>query len=68
MRVKEIKQNIEFQVDALFQAGYDLGWNQLIAELDEMSNREWNIGNRVTAEIIRKVINQLQEGDNDIQA
>lgn len=68
MRVKEIKQNIEFQVDALFQAGYDLGWNQLIAELDEMSNREWNIGNRVTAEVIRKVINQLQEGGNDIQA
>jgi hypothetical protein len=68
MRVKEIKQNIEFQVDALFQAGYDLGWNQLIAELDEISNREWNIGNRVTAEVIRKVINQLQEGDNDIQA
>ena len=68
MRVKEIKQNIEFQVDALFQAGYDLGWNQLIAELDEMSNREWNIGNRVTAEIIRKVIKQLEEGVNDIQA
>lgn len=68
MRVKEIKQNIEFQVDALFQAGYDLGWNQLIVELDELSNREWNIGNRVTAEVIRKVINQLQEGDNDIQA
>lgn len=68
MRVKEIKQNIEFQVDALFQAGYDLGWNQLIAELDEMSNREWNIGNRVTAEIIRKVIKQLEEGNNDIQA
>lgn len=68
MRVKEIKQNIEFQVDALFQAGYDMGWNQLIAELDEMSNREWNIGNRVTAEIIRKVVNQLQEGNDDIQA
>ena len=68
MRVKEIKQNIEFQVDDLFQAGYDLGWNQLIAELDEMSNREWNIGNRVTAEIIRKVIKQLEEGANDIQA
>ena len=68
MRVKEIKQNIEFQVDALFQAGYDLGWNQLIAELDEMSKREWNIGNRVTAEVIRKVIKQLEEGANDIQA
>jgi hypothetical protein len=68
MRVKEIKQTLDFHMDALFQAGYDMGWNQLIVELDEMSNREWNIGNRVTAEIIRKVVNQLQEGNDDIQA
>ena len=68
MRVKEIKQTLDFHIDALFQAGYDMGWNQLVAELDEMSNREWNIGNRVTAEVIRKVIKQLEEGANDIQA
>lgn len=68
MRVKEIKQTLDFHIDALFQAGYDMGWNQLVAELDEMSNREWNLGNRVTAEVIRKVIKQLEEGENDIQA
>lgn len=59
MRVKEIKQQIEFQTDALFQAGYDMGWNAILNELDELSNKEWNIGNRVTAEVIRKVVKEL---------
>ena len=59
MRVKDIKQQIEFQTDALFQAGYDLGWNSVLTELDELSNKEWNMGNRVTAEVIRKVVKEL---------
>ena len=59
MRVKEIKQQIEFQTDALFQAGYDMGWNAILNELDQLSNKEWNIGNRVTAEVIRKVVKEL---------
>ena len=59
MRVKDIKQQIEFQTDALFQAGYDKGWNSVLNELDELSNKEWNIGNRVTAEVIRKVVKEL---------
>ena len=59
MRVKDIKQQIEFQTDALFQAGYDMGWNAILNELDELSNKEWNIGNRVTAEVIRKVVKEL---------
>jgi hypothetical protein len=64
MQVNELKNQIEFHVDALFQAGYDRGWNQVLVELDEMSNREWNIGNRVTAEVIRKIVQEL-EGAND---
>lgn len=63
MRVKEIKQQLEFHADALFQAGYDMGWNQLIVELDEMSNREWNIGNRTTAEVIRRIVKELGASD-----
>jgi len=59
MRVKDIKQQIEFQTDALFQAGYDMGWNSVLNELDELSNKEWNIGNRVTAEVIRKIVKEL---------
>lgn len=64
MRVKDIKQQIEFHADALFQAGYDMGFNSVLAELDELSNKEWNIGNRVTAEVIRKVVKELG-GSND---
>ncbi len=59
MRVKDIKQQIEFQTDALFQAGYDMGFNSVLAELDELSNKEWNIGNRVTAEVIRRIVKEL---------
>lgn len=63
MRVKDIKQQIEFQTDALFQAGYDMGWNALLNELDELSNKEWNIGNRTTAEVIRRIIKELGASD-----
>lgn len=63
MRVKDIKQQIEFQTDALFQAGYDMGWNSLLNELDELSNKEWNIGNRATAEVIRRIIKELGASD-----
>ena len=59
MRVRDIKQQIEFQTDALFQAGYDMGWNAVLVELDELSNKEWNIGNRVTAEVIRRIVKEL---------
>lgn len=59
MRVKDIKQQIEFQTDALFQAGYDMGWNAVLVELDELSNKEWNIGNRVTADVIRRIVKEL---------
>jgi hypothetical protein len=64
MRVNEIKSQIEFHADALFQAGYDMGWNSLISELDTMSDQEWNIGNKVTADVIRSVIKKL-EGINE---
>lgn len=63
MRVKDIKQQIEFQTDALFQAGYDMGWNSLLNELDELSNKEWNIGNRATAEVIRRIVKELGASD-----
>ncbi len=63
MRVKDIKQQIEFQTDALFQAGYDMGWNSVLNELDELSNKEWNIGNRATAEVIRRIVKELGASD-----
>lgn len=68
MRVEEIKNSIDFNIDCLFQAGYDMGWNSVLCELDELSNAEWNMGNRVTAEVIRKVVKQIREEMDDVQA
>lgn len=59
MKIDDIQTNITFYVDALFQKGYDMGWDAVIQELDELSNREWNMGNKVTAEVIRKAIKEI---------
>ena len=65
MRVKDIKQQIEFQTDALFQAGYDMGWNSLLNELDELSNKEWNNGQPARAEALRWATNKIRGEINE---
>ena len=62
MNIKEIKQQIDYQVDNLFQAGYDLGWNSLVEELEHYADRQWNLNNKVTAEIVCKLAVEMREG------
>ena len=66
MKVSEIKGQLEFFTDALFQSGYDMGWNSVLEELQQHSDREWNIGNTTSAEIIRKAIKEIQGEWNDV--
>lgn len=66
MKVNEIKNQIEFFTDSLFQAGYDMGWNAVLEELQQASDREWNIGNKTTAEVIRQAIKEIQEDWDDV--
>lgn len=66
MKVNEIKNQIEFFTDSLFQAGYDMGWNSVLEELQQLSDREWNNGNTTTAEVIRKALEEIQEEWNDV--
>ena len=66
MKVSEIKGQLDFFTDALFQTGYDLGWNSVLEELQQHSDREWNIGNTTSAEIIRKAIKEIQGEWNDV--
>lgn len=66
MKVNEIKTQIEFFTDSLFQAGYDMGWNAVLEELQQASDREWNNGNKTTAEVIRKALKEIQEDWNDV--
>ena len=63
MKVTEIKGQLDFFTDALFQTGYELGWNSVVNEIDAISDAEWNNGNKVTAEVLRKLIKQLNLGE-----
>ena len=68
MRVNEIKGQIDFYTDALFQNGYDMGWNAVLEELDQLSDRAWNEKNPTVAETIRWAVNQVRgESVSEIQ-
>ena len=59
MNIKEIKSSVEFNLDLMLQRGYELGRGALLSELEEMSTREWNLGNKVTADIIDKILKEV---------
>lgn len=65
MKISEIKNQLDFFTDALFQRGYDLGWNSVLEELEQAADREWNIGNKTTAEVIRKAIKTFRSDYED---
>ena len=66
MKVSEIKSRLDFYADALFQRGYDMGWNSVVEELEQAADREWNIGNKTTAEVLRKAIKAFRSDYEDV--
>lgn len=66
MRVNEIKGKLDFYADALFQVGFDMGWNSIAEQLQQLSDTEWNEGNASRAEAIRWAINYVTEGSDAI--
>jgi hypothetical protein len=67
MKVHDLKQQIDANLDVLFQSGYDLGWNSVIEEIQQRADSEWNVNNKTTAVILLKLISQLngEEWTND---
>lgn len=67
MKVHDLKQQIDANLDVLFQSGYDLGWNSVIEEIQQRADSEWNVNNKTTAVILLKLISQLngEESTND---
>ena len=67
MKVHELKQQIDANLDVLFQSGYDLGWNSVIEEIQQRADSEWNVNNKTTAVILLKLVSQLngEEWTND---
>jgi len=64
MNISELKSKLDFYVDAIYQKGYDCGFETVIEELDAISDRLWNDGHKDAAEVIRGVV-KLVKGTFD---
>jgi len=64
MTIPEFKKTFEFLTDRLYQLGYDKGWMAVVEELEIRADAEWNMGNGVTADIIRNLANNLRNGND----
>ena len=62
MNLSELKSKLDFYVDAIYQKGYDCGFDTVIEELDAISDRLWNDGHKDAAEIIRGVVKLVKGG------
>jgi len=65
MKISEIKEHVDYLQDVLYQAGYDLGWEQAIEDLEQLADAEWNRNNKTTAEVLRKAIKTMKGEDWD---
>lgn len=61
MKTTELKSKLDFYVDALYQKGYDFGYECALEELDVISNKLWNSGMEEQAEAIRTALAQVRE-------
>jgi hypothetical protein len=57
---RELKQDIEFNLDLLYQKGYDLGFRSLLEDLDQIADAWWNAGFTSPAEMLRMEIKKLR--------
>jgi hypothetical protein len=62
MNISELKSKLDFYVDAIYQKGFDYGFETVIEELDSISDRLWNDGHKDAAEIIRGVVKLVKGG------
>ena len=57
---RELKQNIEFNLDLLYQKGYELGFESLLEDFERISDSWWNAGFTSPAEMLRLEIKKLR--------
>ena len=60
MKVTEIKKQLEFYQDLLYQKGYDLGFESLLEELEQIADSWHNAGFTSPAEMLRLEIKKLR--------
>ncbi len=60
MKLPELKREIEFLQDAIYQKGYDLGFQSILEELEQISDSWHNNGFTTPAEMLRLEIRKLR--------
>jgi hypothetical protein len=65
MEITELKEKLEFYHDAIYQKGYDLGWESALETLDAVSDALWNKGMTATGQSLREIIKSVR-GQHDV--
>ena len=60
MSINDLKSKLDFHVDAIYQKGYDLGFESLLEELEQISDSWHNNGFTTPAEMLRLEIRKLR--------
>lgn len=63
MTVTEARQKLMFYVDAIYQKGFDLGWECVMEELEVHADELWNLGAKVEAEAVRETIKKIRANE-----
>jgi TPR repeat protein len=60
MKLTELKSKLDFYADAIYQKGYDLGFESILEELEQISDSWHNNGFTSPAEMLRLEIRKLR--------
>ncbi len=60
VKLAEIKKQLEFHQDLLYQKGYDLGFESLMEELEQIADSWHNAGFTSPAEMLRLEIKNIR--------
>lgn len=60
MKITELKSKLDFYADALYQKGYDLGFESLLEEFEQIADSWHNTGFTSPAEMLRLEIRKLR--------
>lgn len=67
MHFREIKSKIDFYEEALYQHGYDLGWNAALETMQVVSDALWNNGDSATGEALRDVLQRVRREFEEVE-
>lgn len=62
MTIHEAKEKLMFYTDAIYQKGFDLGWETVLEDLEIHADELWNNGAKAEAETIRATVSKIRKG------